>query len=489
MTSLLEQLADEAIQLRQKGVSLEGIGAKHDAGANPTTIYTHGPGGILTFPGVDPQVFHTFLGAKSILGQIPTKGSNVMNPTYYILSGVRGDPAGQSEKDATCDDAPIGGVMKACLTTSVFGRYARSTREIDIARLGQVVDRADPMDLTLVGNSIYSQEDLGIFGNPASPTDLFRNEVARVFWERNVSFHRQFSKQLYSGNPNNNSANGGYREWTGLETLINTGHVDIEKNTSCPSVDSMLRNFAYGRVDQTGQNIVAQITNIFYQLNDRADRQNVMPVRWVIAMRPQLFYELTAIWPCSYLSFRCDATLASLGGTEARTINNIDSRDAVQFRDDMRQGKYLMIDGFKVPVFVDDGIPEDTNTSNGSVTSGCFASDIYFIPMSILGGTSTLYIEYFQWDNPQTNDALGNMILGRIDGPFITFPRQKNLCVQWQSEIMPRLILRTPWLAARLQNVMYCPIEHNQEPFPDDPYFVNGGRDSRDAPSYYNLWN
>ena len=45
-----------------------------------------------------------------------------------------------------------------------------------------------------------------------------------------------------------------------------------------------------------------------------------------------------------------------------------------------------------------------------------------------------------------------------------------------------------PWLAARLQNVQYCPLQHTRQPFPDDPYFVDGGRTSRPGPSFYDIW-
>jgi hypothetical protein len=29
------------------------------------------------------------------------------------------------------------------------------------------------------------------------------------------------------------------------------------------------------------------------------------PVKWVIAMRETLFYELTEGWPCNYMTYRC----------------------------------------------------------------------------------------------------------------------------------------------------------------------------------------
>jgi hypothetical protein len=478
----------KAMRYGAGGIGGYGFGEKHDITGTPAPLsgdgLSHGPGGRFTFPGVDPIMFSAMMGTSSILSQLPTMGSVYTDPTYYTLTGVTDDTG--NEKEDVCDDAPVAGLMKACLTHSVFGRYERATQQLEINRLGQRIDRADPLDLRLVGTPF---EQAGIFNSgpedPSQPGDLLVNEVARKFWERNVSMYRLLSRQLWRGNPTNNSGGGGYKELTGLDLLINTGYKDIETGVACTAVDSYVVNFGHTRVDSSGSQIVAALTNMMHQLKFRAQRSGVEPVRWVIAMRHTLFYELTAIWPCSYLSYRC----AVAPGMQAPMQGVIDAQDAVRFRDEMRAGQYLLIDGTRVEVVTDDGIEElNGNDSGGNFPNGCFESSIYVLPMSVAGRAVT-YLEYFQYANPSIQDALGNMILGRIEGPWITWPRQTNLCVQWQSKVEPRLVLRTPWLAARLDNVVYCPIDHEQDGFPDDPYFRNGGGTGRSGPSFYELWN
>jgi hypothetical protein len=271
-------------------------------------------------------------------------------------------------------------------------------------------------------------------------------------------------------------------EMTGLQLLVNTGYVDAVTGTACPSIDSYVTDANYSRTDTASSDVVARFTSTFHQLQERARRAGVAPVRWVICMRSNMFYELTAVWPCSYLTFRCMTASTS-------TPEFIDAQDAVRFRDEMRAGKYLLIDGERIEVQFDDGIPElDGNNSGGHFPRGCFSSDVYFLPMSIQGGASVLFMEYFQYQNPSITDALGKMVLGVIEGPWITWPRQTNMCVQWQSQIRPRLVLRTPWLAARIQHLVYCPVVHDPEPFPTDPYFKNGGLTTRSGPSYHSLW-
>ncbi len=473
----------QSLQGRQYGIK-NNVGVKHDVtGAPITEGYSHGPGGLLTFPGVDKEVFHTIIGNRSIMGQIPATPSLFAAPTYYTITGVRDETGTEAAED--CDPSPVAGLMKACLTTSVFGRYKRQTAQLEINRLGLLNDRADPMDLTLQGSPIHGS---GLFtsgpGNPEEPADLLTNEVSRKFWELGITLHRLLARELWNGDPSNDTGEEGSRkQMTGLATLINTGYVDAETNTACPSMDSYISDFNYGRVDQAAgaDDIIAAVTDMYYQVRTRAERTGVTPVRWVFAMREQLFYELTAVWPCSYLSFRCIT-----GNPNATEF--IDAQDAVRFRDEMRAGSYLLIDGVRIPVIMDDGINEATNTTNANVPSGCFGTDIYLVPMSVIGGQSVLFMEYFQYNNPSIQDALGNMALAKIDGAWLIVPVQTRQCIQFEVKIEPRLVLRTPWLASRLQNVVYCPIQHIRDSFPDDPYHVNGGRVSREGPSYFTLW-
>lgn len=479
---LIEALAKEVAPYLAQNMGR--VGYKHDAPGSPITAgYVHGPQGLLTFPGVDPVAFHTIMGNRSIIGQLPATPSLFTNPTYYTITGVQ-DTTG-SEAAQNCDASPQAGLKKACLTTSVFGRYKRQTPELEINRLGQRVDRADPMDLTLIGSPIADAAPFQVgTQSPTAPADILINEISQKMWELSVAIHRLLAIETWQGNPANDAGEEGSRkQMTGLSTLVNTGYVDAETEQSCPSVDSYLRDFNYGRIDLAAgaDNIVSAITDIFYQVTDRALRTGTMPVRWVFAMRPQLFYELTSVWPCSYLSYRC------ITGN-ANATEFIDAQDAIRFRDEMRAGNYLLIDGQRIPVIVDDGIVENSNTNNANVASGCFSSDIYLLPMSVVGGRSVLFMEYFQYQNPAIQDALGNMVLGKVEGAFLTVPIQTRQCFLFETKIEPRLILRTPWLAARLQNVQYCPVQHIRDTFPADPYHVDGGRTSRAGPSLYTLW-
>lgn len=480
-TAILEQLINE-LRDAQGGREKEWIGRfRHDlSGSTATSGFMHGPGGLMTFPGVDNDVFHTMMGANSLLSQLPTMPSVYTNPTYFTLTGIT-DVSG-SNPTTLCADAAEAGILKGCLTTAPFGLFPLATAKLNVPRLGQRNDRADPLDLRLVGSPMAGAN--GPFGgimNAQTPGDLFTNEVASRFWELALAYYFLLSVKLWSGTPANNQSSGSYKEFPGFESLVNTGYVDAETNTSCSAMDSYVVNYNYGRVSDSGAGIVAAMTNMAYQLKDRATRMGMMPVRWVIAMKPQAFYEITAVWPCAYMTYRC-------GDASASQPNNMDAAENIRLRDAMRSGKYLLIDGIQYDVIVDDGISELNGNETGSVPRGCFATDIFFIPMSVAGGRAVTYLEYFQYNNASINEVRRLGFIGTIEGGFLTWPKQTNACIQWQAQVEPRLILRTPWLAGRLQNIAYCPVQHTRDAFPAEPYFVSGGKSSRSGPSFYSLW-
>ncbi len=463
----------------------DAVGYKHDTGGSPITVgYSHGPGGNLSFPGVDPQVFHTHVGHRGILGQLPSTPSVFTNPTYEIYTGVTAESG--AEKDAVCDAAPVAGLLKTGLLTSVFGRYERQTSEIELNRLGQRNDRADPMDLSLVGSPIQQS---GLFNTgPAGngpPTDLLSNEFSRKMWELATSFHRLLGKQIWTGSPANNSAGAGYKELTGLDLLVATGHTDAQTNLALPSADSDVKDFNYLDVAANGAALVDAISMMYHTRKSLAIQTGIMPVRFVLVMHPDLFHEVSAVWPCSYLTSGC--ALPDIGGGGA--ILNLQGDAQIALRDQIRTERFLPIEGDRIEVIVDDGIPQSTSTDDANVPEAAFSSDIYLLPMSVAGGNSVLFLEHFQYDNPSLSDALGNLVLGRIEGAWITVPTQSRWCLQWQTKIEPRLVLRTPWLAARLDNVVASPLQRTRSPFPDDPYYVDGGETSRPGPSLYNLWS
>lgn len=479
-------------------LGLKEIGFKHDATGTPTTNYAHGPGGVFSFPGVNPQVFSTTIGVESgMVGMLPKFSSVLAHPTFLAITGVDEDIG--VEMTEVCDNAPTAGLMRSCKLTSVFGRYTRSTRELYLNRIGMRNDQADPTYLQLmnpVNPNLPGLAGDALLHPSLAPETTFNlnSELLKLFMEFGVSFTRLLARQLWLGNPANNSAAGeqaGYKELTGFDLLINTGKVDAETGAACAALDSDIKNFNFRNVDgsdlQTGESgIVHTLTYMYRMVRSTARKTGMLPATWAFAMREELFYELSAVWPCAYHTYRC-----TVGDNQQDRVV-VDARQEIALRDDMRQNTYLLIDGIRVPVVFDDGIAEMNDATSANLGAGEFSSDIYLIPMTVLGGVPVTYLEYFDHTNPQLQETLNAM---RQQQPFVTNAgawiwnmRQTNLCLAWQGKVEPRLVLRTPQLAGRLQNVKYVPLQHTRTPFPNDPYFVNGGVTSRSGPSYFNEW-
>lgn len=467
--SLLQQVAG------QKDV---GVGFKHDASGTPvTTGFMHGPNGLLSYPGVDQAVFNTQLGIRGIMGQIPWVGTVEMNPLYETITGItEGDT---DERDEVCDDAPTGGIKKACIQTATFGWIQRGTQEIDVTRLGQRRDRADPLDLFMVGNPQPAETALPGQESIAWTNNMLVNEWTNLLHNRAVTMDRKLRRLFWTGDPANNT--NGYQEFYGMQNLVRTGHQDVVTATACPAMDSLVMDYDYIRVDQNMSDLVTKLTYMTRYVKSIAERSGLNPVRWAFVMREEAFYHVTQAYACAYM-FSSSCVLPTGGAL------NLDVRDNLELRDGMRNGNYLIIDGQRWPVVIDDAIPEESQTDTADLESGCFASDIYLLPFSVMGGRSVLYGEYFQFQNPSLTSVFGHQFLGRVFGAFLEVPRQKNNCFVVDIHIKPRVILRTPHLAAKLTNVGYCPVLHTPDAFPDDPYYRNGGVENRTAPAYNSNW-
>lgn len=465
--SVLDQLLTE---LQQRG------GTKATS-MPPVGPYMHGPDGLWSYPGLERPVISTRVQPRGLAGMLPARPNNSMNPLYPYLTGFIEETGGVA--DATCDDCPTPGPMKNCFQTSVFGRYCYQTRTIDITRMGQIVNRGEFTDLMLWNQPLNDTGGLTV-PNSAGGNINLNNEASIRFAEIGVAFQNKLMKQVWEGNPANNSAGGGYREFPGLDILIGTGKVDAVTGTPCPSLDSLMVNFN-AAVDNTDpdNNIVNVLTYTLRSLMSLASRTGLDPVRWAVVMREELFYEITAQWPCNYLTYRCI--------TMNNGVANLDVGDAIRMRDEMRNSSYLVMDGKRVDVIIDDAL--------SATGTGTYTSDIVILPLTVQGNKAVTFWEYFAWNGPNAALAAETLRAAPLmsnyywtdGGQYIWHLKPPvNWCVQWIGLIEPRLILLTPHLAARITGVQYTPLQTPRQPFFDDLNYVNGGvTDRNTAPSFY----
>lgn len=454
--------------------------------STPTTTYGHGPGGLFSSPALERPLISAFiLPREGLQSLLPVYSSMFASPLYGLITGVTATTG--TEPTGPCDDFPIGGLMKLCTQSSVFGRVGRQTRVFELDRAGLLNNRGEHQDFQFVGNVLGGTASPNAPTIPAGLDSALNTEVGKALFELAVSWQRDFARDFYAGNPTNNTSGGGRKYYRGLDILINTGYRDTETGVACPAADSIVRSFGNLEIATNGGTLVRQITNIYRNLRYAARGAGLDPVKWAIVMPWSMFYEVTEVWPCAYLTYRC--TNLNAGST-----NFVDGNDAIRLRDEMRgniydrTGQYLLIDGERVQVVLDDGIDAP------GVGAGTFRSSIYFVPLTVLGNRPVTFMEYLDYDAPN-----GAMDMARALAPAGSYKTSDNgrflwhmkpptnYCVQMMAKSETRLILRTPHLAGRLTNIQYTPIAHERDPFTDGAYFTNGGATNRGAfaPSYY----
>ena len=463
-----------------------------EAGSTPTASYGHGRGGIFSTPGLERPVFSALmLPNLGLQSRLPAFTSNETDPLFGIMTGVTASTG--SEPVGVCDDPPYAGLMKICDHYFVFGRQSRRTKVFEINRMGKRINRADMGDLQLMNRPFGQVNNPNVPVTPLSPGQAVNNEVQKALYELAVSWGRDFARVIYTGNPSNNTAGGGYMEPMGLDILINTGYRDVITSTVCPAADSIVRSFGNADLRTNGMLFVRTVTNMYRNLKFIASRTGLNPVKWVICMPWSMFYEVTEVWPCAYMTYRCQGT----GTFDANQVNQVNSSELIAMRDQMRgdifnyTGQYLMIDGERVEVVIDDAIPE------AIVAGASFRATMYFVPLTVMGGTNATYFESFNFDGPN-----GPMEAAKVfapDGSYYTSDGGRfiwhrkpphNWCVELEAKTEPRIILLTPMIAARLTGIQYTPLAHERNWDPGASYasyYVNGGNTGRDIlqPSYY----
>ena len=456
------------------------------AGSTPNTNYAHGPTGLFANPALERPLYSAVITPVSgVQFVLPVRGTTVTDPLDGIITGVTATTG--DEASGLCDDPPTTGLSKLCQHAYALGLFSRQTPVYNIREGTRLASRGEHRDFQVFGDPfstpnystnpfVPSVPGLGALGDSAN------TNTGRVIYSWMVGWARDFAQQIYTGNPANNSAGGGYKEFYGFNELINTGYRDAVTGVACAAADSIVKSFANQNVRTASSALVTEIINTYYVLMDLAARVNLAPVRWVLTMPQSLFYEITRIWPCSYLTDGCSTDVV-----------RIDAGDQIRMRDEMRgdltnrTGTHLKIFGQNVPVIIDDSIPE--NGLGGGVQS----SSIYFIPLTVLGGQPVTYLEYMDYD---AIDVPADAAKWAPDGFFQTTDSGRfllvkkaptNLCVQLLAYTEPRLKMLTPYLAARIDNIAYSRLNDLRSYDPSSPYWVNGGNTSgvSNAPSFY----
>lgn len=459
----------------------ESYGRKAPTGT-PTTNNIHGPGGIFGVAGLDSQVISARITPRGIAQLLDVNPTVYTDPMYPYITGY--EESG-TEPSGVCDTC-ISGETESCIQTAPLGRVCRESKELEINRVFQRINPGE-IDLQLV-NSILGQ-DLSFVPGPSQMDKAINMAVTWSMVEVGIGLQNKLIPMVWQGNPGNNSANGGYKEFIGLDTLIGVNKVDAITGTRCGALDSDVKEFNYnliGSTDASGNfNIVRFINMVSVYVKHNAERQGLMPVQWAWVLRPEAWMELLEVWPVAYYSTR-QLTLPA-GNTQF-----IDGARIAQLREEMRNGMFIDTAAGRFPVVTDDGIFESDSTNDAHVPAGSFASSMYMVPLSYLGNRPGTYFEHLDYRQALPEIRALNetdMYWVTDSGRFMWTQETKKWCFTASGKIEPRIVLRVPQLAGKIQHVMYTPVQHLRSFDQDSDYFYKGGLSSRESPSLWNDWS
>lgn len=421
---------------------------------NANTQYAHGPRGVFNLPGVDPDMWSLIRRPRGLAAKLTIVKSRWTSSFYglptYVGAGSGSEPADD------CSPGPNPGNANIAYQSFPFGKVIRTTPVIDVNRVGQLISNAEPLDLRIVN---AADDPSPFIPDPARNPSFLTSELGLKYYTLGIEHERQVEADIFTGDPaNNNPSTLGRTYFAGFDKLINTGKIDASNGALVPALDSLLVNWngadVSGTVTLGGKvaDIVTTLSAMINYLKANAKYTHLEPVEWELAMRYDLFYALTAVWPCSYLTNACNTSINS-STTDARVI--VTGNEQVTMRDEMRTegAEFLWINGQRYAVNITDQNAETT-------TAGRRSSDIYIVPMSARS-RRPLYLETFPFDNDGiqeiTNVIPGQMWTSNNGLYFWTFDKS-GYCVTLTSKVEPRLILRLPQIAARLQNVGYTAV-------------------------------
>jgi hypothetical protein len=441
-----------------------------DAGTAAGTP-VHGPGGLLGYPGLNKTIVNAMIMPKGIAGRIPVQKSVNTNELYPILTGQLASTG--NEPTAACSDWPIVGSFKTCTQTFPFGQQGRQSQVLNIKYAGQTINRGEFRDNVLLGKPGGDVPTPG----PINWQRIFQTEYEYKIAELFNGYARDYARNVYTGNAQTTAGSLGYQQFNGLDRQIRTGKIDARSGAACAAVDSLVVDFNGASINTAGGTIYALLANAVNNM-ERLAEQLGLDVKWVFTMRYGAWLTLTQIWPCIYATTGCP--------TSYGIVRTSSLEEQTNMRDKLRNSRMLPIEGKEYEIVIDDTITE-TVAAGGVV--GTYQSDIYMLPLTV-NGQPALFWEYFDM-NAEAVAAAGRMAPGGffdvLDNGRFLFARlaPTHTCVQVEIIERPRLILLTPFLAARFQNLRYTYSIHEREWDPASGYFVNGGSPTSPLPYFY----
>lgn len=440
-----EEYAEKGIEQRRKA----------------NNIPAHGTTALLNTAGVRPDMHSAMIRPSNFAEALPVFPSEYENELYEVLTGQTADSG--TNPDDTCSDPAVTGYLKTAQVKAVFGTIWKGTKQIVLANSMSRKNRAD-VDRRLINFEATPP-------NPFTPSIANNPNINTAIGKELIEFGHSLRLGVSHVNIQGDKANTGssaysgfVKEWDGVDKWIKTGYVDEVSSIAAPALDSLVTNYGNGAVDAAWY---THFANVVRTQMMNSDNMGFGGTTWVALVHPYAMYPMIDTVSCAFLSTRCETSDAS-----GRTL---DVTRAQALRDDMLRNMYLPVDAMRVPLLTDWGVPATYNAATNQWTS-----DLYLVPLASGTGESLTYMEYLPLDL-----TLVTLPGSEGRGPLMTLNNNmfiarmadgENLCISFKFFAKMRMIMRTPFLAARIDDFTFTNATPFRSPIIGEQYYRDGGQ-------------
>lgn len=471
-----DQYADVVKELGEVAKALKAVYKNNPASLSlNNTPALQGPlqgqptlGGAFSAPGVRPDRFSAMPRVRTMSRLLTPLPSDIYNEIIAIVTGAT---SGTGENPTSwCGTPPKPGALKTCEQQFKYGNYYSSTNLNSVNDLGYLRNRADipgqilnsaPEDFPLIPDIMWRLTDT-------------RSQLQYELYLQGIFLERSLEPVMILGD--NTKANtvtqlGWIKEFKGLDLQIKTGYTDTS-GVTCPAADSIVISFGSALIGNTigggdGRTITTAISDLWYAAQDRADQVGMDQVDFAFVMRKEMFRALTDVYANTYATSRFQASSMTAGNPVIQMAT-----DANNLRLEMLNGQYLLVEGIPVPVVFSEGIPLEGQGSD------VYTADMYLVPIS-WRGRPLLRLEFFNLGNSYITEWNGfiNPDKRRVinNGLYAMGYNAQNFCDEFLFASAMRLILETPFLAGRIDNINFQYLAATRNAIPSESLYYDGG--------------
>lgn len=406
---------------------------------------------------------------RALANRIPVVLRNTQISTYAYLSNISG--ATGDLPVAPCDDSPEVGDLSACYLNLVRGRISFQSKTMEIDAIIERMCRGIHTDLYMIG-SVRGVSGPVPSGSLENESLIAQGAVRRQIQLIGREMQNELLRQFWNGNADNpavNTANGGAKQFWGLNYLIADDYGTEEKagivtGTNCANLNSDVKTFdaCIGTANEdTGAGIYAYMQELEDTLYNRAALMGYSNVEWVWVMHPILWSSLVKYLPCEIMSDSCNTPS---GATAAQVMVVSNDLGQVALRQEMNATMRVSVNGRSYQVIVDDSLPLTITPPSEENPATSHEGTIYFVPLRV-DGEAVLF-----WDSKDYRTfaselspipgGLATALRGWTDGGtrLLTVESNRSCFLVW-SKIEMGLVFLAPHLAGRIDGVSSCNLQ------------------------------